>query len=288
MRTRTRFLMVAAAAVCGAFGQSAISPRFEVVSIKPNPQGPADFRGVEPVSALPGGRLIAERAQLRYFIQYAYGVKPFQLVGGPGWIDSAYYDIDAKAEDNPSESEMRLMMQALLEDRFQLKARRETRVLPVYELTAAKGGLKLPPPKPGGCLSPDPNAPPPPPVPGRGTPCGHALIMLSPSGGRLLGGQVSMPELVRILSNVLARTVIDKTGFTGTFDVRLEFSPDEALGGLPAPAGPNDPKVPTIPPDPNHPTIFAAIQEQLGIKVESAKGPVEIVVIDRVERPSVN
>jgi uncharacterized protein (TIGR03435 family) len=288
MHSGTRFLLAAAAAVSSAFGQSAVAPRFEVVSIKLNPQGPADFRGVEPVRTLPGGRLIAERAQLRYFIQYAYGVKPFQLLGGPGWIDSAYYDIDAKAEGNPSGSEVRLMMQALLEDRFQLKARRETRELPVYELTAAKGGLKLPPPKPGGCLSPDPNAPPPPPAPGRGTPCGHALIMLSPSGGRLLGGQVSMPELARVLSNVLARTVIDKTGFTGSFDVGLEFSPDEALAGLPIPAGPNDPRIPSVSADPGKPSIFGAMQEQLGIKVESAKGPVEVILIDRVEKPAEN
>lgn len=283
-----RILPAMAMTFGAAFGQPTAAPRFEVVSVKPNPQGAADFRGVDPVRLLPGGRLLAERAQLRYFIQSAYGVKPFQLLGGPGWIDSTYYDIDAKAEGNPSASEMRLMMQALLEDRFQLKARRETRELPVYELTAAKGGLKLAPPQPGGCLIPDPNAPPLPPAPGKGMPCGHALIMISPAGARLLGAQVAMPELVRVLSNVLARTVIDKTGFTGTFDVRLEFAPDDSLGGLPTPAGPNDPKVPTIPPDPNHPTIFAAVQQQLGIKVEATKGPVEVVVIDRVERPAGN
>ncbi|HTX38206.1 MAG TPA: TIGR03435 family protein [Bryobacteraceae bacterium] len=284
----TRFLLAAAVAACGVFGQSADAPRFAVASIKPNAQGPADFRGADPVRILPGGRLLVERAALRYFIQNAYGVKPFQLLGGPGWIDSTYYDIDAKAEGNPSPSEMRRMMQVLLEDRFHLKVRRETRQLPVYDLTVAKSGLKLPPSKPGSCLSPDPDAPPLPPAPGRPAPCGHILMMVSPAGARMIGGQASMAELVRILSNVLGRMVIDKTGFTGTFDVHLEFSPDDSLGGLPTPAGPNDPRVPTVPADPNHPTLFGALAEQFGIKVEAAKGPVEVIVIDQVERPSSN
>ena len=284
MYSGQRSLVAAALAVSGAFGQAA-GPRFEVVSIKPVAEGTADIQGLGNVRILPGGRLNAEAALLRYFIQNAYGVKPFQLGGGPGWIESAHYNIDATAGGNPSGSEMRLMMQALLADRFQLKVHRETRELPVYELTVAKGGSKLQPPKPGSCLSPEANAPP---VPGPATPCGRVVMMISGSGARMQGGQVSMAELVRVLSNVLARTVVDQTGYTGEFDVHLEFSPDESLGGLPTPKGPDDPRVPTIPADPNHPTIFAAMQEQLGIKVQSAKGPVEVIVIDHVERPSGN
>jgi bla regulator protein blaR1 len=265
---------VLAAAACVAFGQPAALPRFEVVSIKPNAQAGSDIQGNGDVRFLPGGRLSTERASLRYIIQNAYGVKPFQLIGGPGWIDSAHYDIDAKAPTDARPAEMRLMMQAMLEDRFQLKAHRESRELPVYELTAAKSGVKLEPPKPEGCTPP--------------RPCGRVLMTISGAGARLEGAQVPMAEFVRVLSNVLARTVVDKTGFSGLFDVRLDFAPDQTLGGLPAPAGSDDPRVPSIPADPNHPTIFTAMQQQLGIKVEAAKGPVEVIIIDRVERPAGN
>ena len=100
-----------------------------------------------------------------------------------------------------------------------------------------------------------------------------------------------MTELIRVLSNVLGRTVVDKTGFTGTFDVHLEFTPDESLGGLPGPlpgpAAAGD-SIRSAPSADLHGTIFPALQEQLGLKLESAKGPVEVLVIDRVERPSAN
>lgn len=273
--------------------QSAASaaPKFEVASIKPTSQQGPDVQGLGNVRLLPGGRLVAEKALLRYFIQNAYGVKPFQISGGPAWISSAHYDIDAKAEGSPNNSEMRLMMQALLEDRFKLKLHHETKELPIYELTVAKSGVKLPEPKEGSCISPDPSAPPLPPAPGQLIQCGRVLAMIQPSGARMQGGKVSMTELIRVLSNVLGRTVVDKTGFTGTFDVHLEFTPDESLGGLPGPlpgpAAAGD-SIRSAPSADLHGTIFPALQEQLGLKLESAKGPVEVLVIDRVERPSAN
>ncbi len=257
--------------------------RFEAASVKPSAEGGADVQGLGDVRMFPGGRLVAEKVLLRYFIQNAYGVKPFQLAGGPAWINSAHYNIEAKAEGNPNNGQMRLMMQALLAERFQLKVHHETRELPVYELTAAKSGLNLPEPKPGSCSSPDPNAPPGPPRPGEAMPCGRVLMTLTPSGAKMQGGAVTMAELVRVLSNALARTVVDKTGFTGTFDVRLEFTPDVSLGGLPWPPPGAAPASPDL-----HGTLFTAIQEQLGLRLESAKGPVDVVVIDAVERPSEN
>jgi bla regulator protein blaR1 len=270
---------------------TATMPRFEVASIKPTSQEGPDVQGLGDVRMLPGGRLLAEKVLLRYFIQNAYGVKPFQISGGPAWINSAHYDIDAKAEGNPNNSQMRLMMQALLEDRFKLKLHHETKDRAVYELTAAKSGVKLQEPKEGSCISPDPNGPPLPPAPGQPIPCGRVLMMMSPSGARMQGGKVSMTELVRVLSNVLGRTVVDKTGFTATFDVHLEFTPDESLAGLPgpppSPATPNDSTRPVPSPD-LHGTIFAATQEQLGLKLESAKGPVDVLIIDSVEKPSAN
>ena len=114
-------------------------PRFEAASIKPTSlQGP-DMEGLGAVRTFPGGRLVAEKVLLRYFIQNAYAVKPFQISGGPAWINSAHYDIDAKAEGNPNSGQMRLMMQGLLEDRFQLKLHHETRDLPVYEFRRRHG-----------------------------------------------------------------------------------------------------------------------------------------------------
>ena len=141
MRCTRKLLGLTVAAV--AFSQDP-RPHFDVASIKPNSPGgvnTGDFR------LLPGGRLSAEKVVLRFFIQNAYGLKPFQLSGGPDWISSQGYDIEAKAEGTPSNAEMQKMMQTLLEDRFKLKYHRETKELPVYTLAAGKGGLKLPDPK---------------------------------------------------------------------------------------------------------------------------------------------
>jgi uncharacterized protein (TIGR03435 family) len=244
-----------------AMGALSEQPRFEVASIKSNPPG-----GVSTgmVLFLPGGRLSAQQVLLRFFIQNAYDVRPFQILGAPDWINSAGYDIEAKAEENSNPDQMRLMMQSLLEDRFKMKVHRETRDLPVYELAAAKSGLKLPEPKEDSCASP----------------CGRAVVRIGRTGGvQIRGGKIGMSELTRILTNLLGRTVIDKTGFTGIFDVQLGFALDDALAGLPHPPGPAE--------ETSQPSVFVAVGE-LGLKLESAKGPVEMLVIDHVEKPSAN
>jgi uncharacterized protein (TIGR03435 family) len=242
------------------------------------------------VRPLPGR--LTGAASLQLLMQNAYTVQSFQIVGAPAWINSEHYDIEAKAAGNPSRAELFLMLQSLLEDRFQLKFHRETRELPVYALAPARNGLKLPPPEEGSCVSPPPDAPPdwaggriaP---PGRGQPstvrCGSIRVMLEPSGARLQGGKIPMPELVRILSMVLGHSVIDQTGLTDLFDVRLDFLPDETTEALPAP-----PPGSAVASDSNTPSILAAVQEQLGLKLQSTKGPVEVLVIDRVERPTSN
>jgi uncharacterized protein (TIGR03435 family) len=255
---------------------SAERPQFEVASIKPNSPGgvsTGDFR------FLPGGRFTAEKAVLRFLIQNAYGLKPFQISGGPDWINSQGYDIQAKASGNPTPAQMQRMMQTLLEDRFKLKTHREVKELPVYALTVARSGLKLPEPKDGSCATSDPDGPPAPPAPGQTSPCGRAMVTISRmAGARIQGGKISMAELTRILSNMLGRTVIDKTGFMGVFDVHLEFALDDAIAGLPHPTGP--------PGETSIPSVFVALQEQLGLKLESTKGPVEVLIIDHVERPT--
>jgi len=286
-RRITLSVVLIVVAACAVFGQAAA--RFEVASIKPNTNpGPGVITGI--IRPLPGGRLSANAVLPRFIIQFAYAIRPYQISGGPDWINSAHYDIEAKAEGNATPQQIRLMTQSLLEDRFKLKAHRETRELPVYDLTVSRSGLKLLSPKEGSCVTPDPNGPPLVPAPGQApTPvCGAAVVTITPSGARILGGKVSMASLTPTLSNLLGRTVIDKTGFTGTFDVDLQFAPDQALAVLPPPGPPGAPGATAPATDPAGPSIFTAIQEQLGLKLDSGKGPVEVLVIDSVEKPTEN
>src|ERR1700722_2889194 len=259
-----------------------LKPHFEVASIKRNVSG----LGVG-FNPLPGGRLTIENVPLRLLIQNAYDVFPFQVSAGPGWIGSDRWDVDAKADGNLSTPEMiGPMLAALLEDRFRLKVHRETKQLPVYIMAVAKGGLKLPESKAECWEEHDANGrPSPPPVPGKPplASCGRVMGGLSPSGGHLEGKTASVGSLIFTLSHLLGRTIIDKTGFTGTFDMHLEFARDQALPG--APGGPAPGKFAA---DSSKPSIFTALQEQLGLKLESGRGPVEMLVIDHVEKPSEN
>jgi len=161
------------------------------------------------------------------------------------------------------------MLQSLLEDRFQLKIRREIREVPVYVLTVAKSGPKLKSSQEGSCPTPNP----------AGGSC-PGSVWAERKGTSVVVDQQDTPDgFSRMLSQRLGRPVIDKTGIKGMFDFHLEFAPDETTGGT-AP--------PDVATDPSGPSIFTAVQEQLGLKLESAKGPGEVLVIDRVERPSEN
>jgi uncharacterized protein (TIGR03435 family) len=266
-------------------GQPVIRPKFEVASIKPSPE--TRFMSVRPLP----GRMTAN-ATLRLLMQNAYGVQSFQILEGPAWINSEYYDIDAKTDGNVTRAQTFLMLQSLLEDRFGLKIHRETRDLPAYALVTAKGGLKLPPSKEGGCVASAQEGllsaaggrvPPPGTGPPAATPCGALRVMLDVGGARMLGGSVPIPEFARTLSMMLGRAVIDKTGLTGLYDVKLDFVPDEATAALPPPP----PEAATAL-DSKNPSILTALQEQLGLRLESTKGPVEVLVVDHAERPSTN
>lgn len=278
--------MLLAVTAFAVFGQPAARPKFEVASVKPARE--VRFRMVR---TSPGG--LTASAPVLLLIQNAYGVQPFQIVGGPEWMRSEHYEIEAKADSKASRSQVFLMLRSLLDDRFQLKIHRETRELPVYALVAARGGLNLPPPKDGSCVaSPAADAPaewaggrmsP----PGQAQPlgrCGDVRVMLEPTGARMQGGKVPMPELVRMLSMVLGRAVIDRTGFTELFDVQLDFVPDETTAALPPPP----PDSAAASPEFNNRSILVAMQEQLGLRMESTKGPVDVIVIDHVERPGAN
>lgn len=266
-----------------AAGSLSAQPAFEAASIKLN-TGVAN--GTGSVSTLPGGRLRAENVLVRGLLQNAFDVKPFEIVGGPSWIDSARYDIDAKAEGNATRPELLRMLRTLMEDRFQLRAHSETREVPVYTLSLAKGSLKLSASKEK-CEPVDSGAP----LPAKGseyaTPCGRFLARIVIPKARLDGVQVTMPGLLRILSNLLWRPVIDKTGYAGTFDAHLEFAADDALGILGGPYRPDAP-LPVERNDPEAPSIYTAMRDQLGLKLEAGRGPVEMIVIDRIERASEN
>ena len=281
-------------AVYGLFGQSGTHPTFEVATIKPSapPQDPAHSpRGV---GYRPGGRIIATNAPLRLLIRFAYAVhdsqghslplKDSQVLGGPAWIDSEAYDIEAKPESNTDPSQAWLMMQTLLADRFRLTLGRETRNLPVYYLTTKKSGLKLPPPKDTECISFPPGTTPQY-VPGKSD-CGYAPLFLSSSALRMEGRKLHMADLVRELSRALGEPVLDKTGFTGEFDIDLNYTDDDVMKSLGS-AATDDANGNGSPAGPNLSMVFAAI-DQLGLKLQPAKGPVEVLVVDHAERPTPN
>jgi len=277
----------------GLFAQSNTHPAFEVASVKRN------LTGIDPNQPMgggyqPGGRLHMVNLPLRGLIQFAYAnhdsphwlpLPDSQVVGGPAWTKTDGYDIDAKPERKTDPEHMWLMLQTLLADRFHLAFHRKTRELPVYELEPITGGPKLPAAEDVGCVSFPPGTPPRP-VPGKAD-CGYVAGPFSGGAGLLhiQGRKVRVADLVRELTSILDRPVVDKTGFTGEFDLDLSFTRDETIVGflgLLAPAGS------PLPADPNSPNIFAALEEQLGLKLVPAKGPVDVLVIDHVERPTEN
>ena len=214
-----------------------------------------------------------------------------QLSGGPSWISSERYDIDAKLDDSqvepleklPSEQrilQIRLRVQSLLADRFKLVVRDETKEVPVYALVIAKNGPKLQEAKPGDTY---PN--------GIKGPDGRPHGMWWMEGGQLTGQALPMGSLVMILSQScqVGRTVLDQTGLKGKYDIALKWTPDQSPAGMfQGPSGAKPSAESTPPPDSSGPSIFTAIQEQLGLKLESTKGPAKAIVIDHIERPSEN
>jgi uncharacterized protein (TIGR03435 family) len=250
--------------------------KFEVVSIHPSKSG-SNLAHIQPS---PGGRLVMENVPLRVLLQSAFGVRDRQLSGGPAWMDSDRFDIAAKAEGNPPGKQMAgPMLLPLLEERFRLKFHRETRQLPVYALTLAKGGLKLQPAKEGTCQHWSLDTPPIPMVVGEKQPtfCGFRGFAFEGMDQILEMLGSTMTELASGLSRAMRETVVDNTGLPGEFDIKLRWA-REIMTGLPDPdAAANT----------TGPTLFTALQ-QIGLKIESTKGPVEIIVIDRVEKPTAN
>jgi len=258
--------------------------KFEVASIKP---AAPDQRG-QFIRTEPSGRLNINNMPLKELIVLAWSIQPFQISGAPAWIESARYDITAKPDHKPKDDEAPLMLQSLLADRFQLKIHHETKELPIYALVVASKDGKLGPQltasKEGSCTPFDPSRPPPPPDPAKPPVLGCGGMMMG--FDRVNAAGVEIAQLIPMLSRTLGRTVVDKTGLTGKFDISAHWTPDQAQMMQALPGGAPPGMQPQF--DPNGPSIFTALQEQLGLKLESQKGPVDMIVIDHVERPSEN
>lgn len=242
-----------------AFGQAPSAPKaFEVATIKLT--DPA-FGGI--LIQFPGGTLSLRGFTLKDIIAFAYSVDSRQIVNIPKDLESVRYDVVGKAETplTPASADVRPMVQALIAERFQLKFHRETREIPVYVLTVAKNGHKMKARTEGD---------------------GGAPTSMLFRGANLPARNTSISMLVGGMQKlVLDRPIIDKTGLKGNFDFDLAWRPDGTQfggqgGTLPAAA------------DPNRADIFTAMQEQLGLKLDAEKGPGEVIVIDKVEKPSDN
>jgi bla regulator protein blaR1 len=243
---------------------------FEVASIKPNKSG--DGRVM--VEMTPGGRWAGHNIPVPLLIQQAYDIRESQISGGPPWLRNERFDIEAKPEsggaqggDGDRPEALRPMFQSLLASRFHLEFHRETKEMPVYSLVTAKNGIKMKASENQGG--------------GEGGPRNQQQIRVG--RGQITAQGMSMQALANSLSRMLGRSVIDETGLKGTYDFTLSWTPDAPPPG-PGPSG-NDAPTAT---GGDGPTIFTAVQEQLGLKLDSKKAPVNLFVIDRLDRPEAN
>jgi uncharacterized protein (TIGR03435 family) len=243
-------------------------------------------------------------ATLKMLLVRAYDVKNYQIQG-PAWIESEGYDLMAKVPDGVPADKVPAMLQALLADRFGVKIHKETRILPAYELTVAKGGPKLKEvetaklpalPEPGSALPP----PPPPRGPGSGPPplssmpVGMVMMMISTNGSRMVRGNMTIEALANHLTSSLDRPVFDKTDLKGTYEIDLEYLGNESdgIGRMIAANGPPPGPDPggrgdaARQADANTPiaTLSQAVQETLGLKLEAKKLPVEMIVVDSANK----
>ncbi|MEO8368610.1 MAG: TIGR03435 family protein [Candidatus Solibacter sp.] len=268
--------------------------KFEAVSVKPRAEcpdggGPRFGIGVSP------GYLSVACQTVDFLIRLAYlanGRDPLfvspriytqAIQGSPRWLSSEHYAVNAKTE-GPQNRETMLgpMMRVLLEDRFRLRVHRETREAAVYELTTGRGGTKLAAAKQEGCADFDMDHPEPP----AGTHfCGVMIRSRRPGGAPVTFYGATMADLARGLTRLLDREVIDRTGLAGVFDIRLELSTSDMFPLVPRASSGTDGALSAA--DPQGLTIFGAV-DKLGLKLTPAKGTVEILVIDHVERPSKN
>jgi uncharacterized protein (TIGR03435 family) len=261
---RCTLALVSTMLVATAWAQEPVSPgasqpvAFEVASVKRNTSG----AGAWNINPRPGGRLAISNAPLDAVIRFAFQLREFQLLGGPGWMRSDRFDIDAAADGDVPFARLRTMLQALLAERFSLVTHRETRELPVHALVLLRPDGRL-----GtslqrsdyDCTAARGDTPPKPALASNRPVCG-----IIGNDGSLVGGSVPMAMIVNALAEPLNGIVVDKTGLAGGFDFEVRWS------------------------DADGPSLSTAVQEQLGLKLESQRGPVDVLIVDRVEQPSEN
>jgi uncharacterized protein (TIGR03435 family) len=228
---------------------AAAQPKFEVATVKLHP---------EPVTSwsdpfVRGTRVAGTASTLMELITYAYDLGHDQISGGPSWATSLRYDVTAKAEgDTLSREQARLMMQTLLAERFQLQTHRETKEFPVYALVIGKSGHKL--------------------KPSSADATGRSFVNSGSNGMHMEAAKGTMDQLARQLTNTAGRRVINRTGLDGLWAYKMDWLPAGQSAA----------------PDSDTVSLFTAIQEQLGLKLEPTKAPIELLIIDRAEKPAEN
>lgn len=257
----SRQLLIVIAAIPILVSQPAVAQpqelRFAVASVKVTDDRRATFD-----TPLNGNRFTAAGVTLKMLISYAWDKQISQISGGPDWLDSERYDIDARPESAVTGEQVlqsiRSMLQSLLADRFKLAVHTESRQAPVYQLVLAKNGPRL-----------------------KETSAGARVPNQQMARGQIIASATPLSQLLPLLSVLVQRQVVDKTGLIGKYDFTLTYTLEASRDGA---IGPNVP----APVDPNAPSVFTALQEQLGLKLESGRDAVEVLAIDHAEKPDPN
>jgi uncharacterized protein (TIGR03435 family) len=230
------------------------APTFDVASVKANKTGSTASR----ISSGPDGSLHAINVTPKSLILDSFRVMDFRLSGAPTWIATERFDIEAKPDPMTRQPDIRPMIRSLLEQRFQLRTHREARELPVFILDAAKSGPKVPEAAEGEAQS-------------GGLRPGASRTSVGPKGGEISGNAIPIAKFIEMLMPQVGRPVLDRTGLVRKYDISLKFFPDSTTPGVEA-----------------GPSIFTALQEQMGLRLEASREIIEMLVIDHVERPSEN
>jgi uncharacterized protein (TIGR03435 family) len=307
---RLAWLLPAAALLAAlCFAQTPAAPSFEVASVKPSP--PPTGNNILRRAGGDPGMVNYQNASLRMMITRAYAVKNFQVTG-PDWIDSQGYDVTAKLPAGDSTDQIPAMLQNLLAERFKLTVHRESKELPVYALIVDKGGPKMKEVDPAVLADAAAKAntgfagglPPPPGPDGKGLPPGAMMVQVGGPGdaggaARHMQGMITAAALANMLTNLLDRPVLDMTGLTKTYDIQLSWTPDDReqprglMGMMPPPgavsasgaAAPGmGPRPADAASDAAAGSIFSALQQELGLKLDARKSQAEILVVDHAEK----